>query len=81
MIWKIVQSPFVNLLAGVILVITAGAEVIENWGTFEIGAHHGVAIFGLLQILKALPEVMEGLEEIEKARRNKEPEGAERSTE
>lgn len=31
-----------------------------------IGAHHGVAFFSLVHILKALPELYEGFEHIDK---------------
>jgi len=34
---------------------------------FRIGAHHGVILFAILQIMKTVPDFFEGLEYIEEA--------------
>lgn len=62
---KITENPWLNLIAGAILLGTAGYEVWESLAEHTIGAHHGVALFGLLQLLRSIPEVMHGLEKIE----------------
>lgn len=53
-----------NLLSGTILLITAGHEVWETFGEAGMGAHHGVAFFGLIQVLKSFPDIMEGFKEV-----------------
>ncbi|WP_135606973.1 hypothetical protein [Solemya velesiana gill symbiont] len=68
MLKRITQSPFLNILSGLILLATAGNEIIETLGEPSIGAHHGIAIFGIIQILKAIPELMHGLKEAEEAK-------------
>ena len=66
MLKKITASPWLNLLAGIILLITSGYEIWDSLGEATLGAHHGVFVFGLIQILKSIPEIMHGLDEIEK---------------
>lgn len=63
----IVKSPFTNLIAGIILLITCIMETIQEISEsgFEVGAHHGLLIFSLLHILKAIPDIFEGLEYVE----------------
>lgn len=63
MLRRITQSPYLNLLCGIILIWTAGYEILERLGEPGIRTHHGVAIFGLVQIVKSLPEIMHGLKE------------------
>jgi hypothetical protein len=46
-----------------ILLLTAGYEIWERFGESGIGVHHGVAIFGLIQVVKSIPEIMHGLKE------------------
>lgn len=69
MLKKITQNAFLNLLTGIILLITSGAEIWESIGVspFSIGAHHGIAFFGIVQIVKTIPELMHGCQEIEEA--------------
>jgi len=61
-----VQNPLTQLISGLILVGTGLAEVIEDLAstarTWRIGAHHGVIIFGLLQVLQNIPLVVDGME-------------------
>jgi hypothetical protein len=57
--------PATQLTTGLILLISGGSEVVLDFidaeRTFFWGAHHGVALFGLLQMLGSLPEVVDGL--------------------
>ncbi len=64
MLNSFVQSPFVNLLCGLILLLTSGYEAWNTTEEFTIGAHHGVLFFSIVQILKALPEILQGSKEI-----------------
>ncbi|MBU0482754.1 MAG: hypothetical protein KKG47_16800 [Proteobacteria bacterium] len=68
MLRKITRSSYLNLLSGLILILSAGIETIEGFGEGSIGAHHGILVFGLIQITKAIPEIMHGLKELEEAK-------------
>jgi hypothetical protein len=61
---KITESPYLNLVSGLILLTTAGIEIFRTLDEGLIGAHHGVAIFGLIEIVKTLPEILHGTEEV-----------------
>lgn len=67
MLKKITQSPYLNLLSGLILLMTAGYETWDSFEQATIGAHHGILVFGLIQIVKAIPEITVGLKELEAA--------------
>ena len=56
---KFIQSPYINLLSGIILLLTSGYEVWNTIEVFAAGAHHGVFLFSLVQILKSFPEISE----------------------
>lgn len=68
---KIVDSPFLRLLVGIILLYTSGAEA---WHEFleadevSIGAHHGILVFAVVHILKTVPDIIEGLDNINESR-------------
>ncbi|MDX1929750.1 MAG: hypothetical protein SFV81_24705 [Pirellulaceae bacterium] len=66
---KFAQSPLLNFLSGLILLVTGMLEcvatLVESWYRIPIGAHHGIAIFGFLQMIRALPDTMKGLGFIE----------------
>lgn len=65
---KIVENPYINLIAGLILIISSGKEIIEKLDE-GVGAHHGVFIFGLLQALKSIPEIVEALDRMSKLKK------------
>ena len=72
----VVKHPVTQLATGLILLISGGWEVVLDFmsaeHSFQLGVHHGVAVFGLIQVLGSLPELLEGLdrsvEAIEKRR-------------
>ena len=72
----VVKSPTTQFATGLILLVSGGAEVVLDFMTaehsFRLGVHHGVALFGLIQMLGSLPELVDGLgrtfEVIEKRR-------------
>ena len=64
MLEKITRSPYLNLLSGLVLLISSGYETLHTLDHLSLGAHHGVLIFSLIQILKALPEIMDGAEKL-----------------
>ncbi|MBY0419962.1 MAG: hypothetical protein K2W88_18060 [Pararheinheimera sp.] len=57
-------KPWVNMLVAVAMLIAAGNEIWQSIQSFELGAHHGVFLFALLQCLKTLPDLMEPLEKL-----------------
>jgi len=65
------RHPATQLAAGLILLISGGYQIVLDFATaerkFELGVHHSVAAFGLIQILGALPELVEGLDRAFKA--------------
>jgi hypothetical protein len=62
---QILHSPHLSLFAGVVLLLTAGYETITTFETFSLGAHHGILLYSLIHIAKAIPELKEGLGQIE----------------
>jgi hypothetical protein len=62
---RVAHHPGLNLLAGLILLLTGLLEVlatmIEGLFDFPLGAHHGIVVFGFLQMIKAIPDVMKGI--------------------
>jgi hypothetical protein len=67
MLKKITRSPYLNLLSGLILLTTAGYETWYSLEEATIGAHHGILVFGFIQIAKSIPEFMVGLKELDEA--------------
>ena len=65
MLKKITKNPLVNFFVATILVTTSGYECFEAIEKFELGAHHGVLIFGFVELLKSLPEVFEATKDID----------------
>jgi hypothetical protein len=62
---KILHSPHLSLFAGVVLLVTAGYETITTLETLTLGAHHGILLYSLIHIAKAIPELKEGIGQIE----------------
>ncbi|MGI1671314.1 MAG: hypothetical protein K6L74_13455 [Neptuniibacter sp.] len=67
MLKTIASSPYLNLFSGVVLIVTAGSEVFNTFNEGGLGAHHGVFLFGLIQIVKTFPEFFHAIEEFEEA--------------
>jgi len=67
MLRKITQSPYLNLLSGLVLLFTSAYETIIKFGEGHIGVHHGVLIFSVIQLVKVFPEIMHGLTEVQEA--------------
>jgi hypothetical protein len=63
----VVKHPATQLVTGLILLISGGTEVVLDVlsaeRSFHLGVHHGVALFGLIQMLGSLPELVEGLDQ------------------
>ena len=59
---KVADNPYLNLSAGMILILTAVVEIINSSEEASIGAHHGVLMFGILHAVTALPEILHGVD-------------------
>lgn len=64
----VTQHPLTTFAMALILIATGVAEA---WETIErdiaeanVGAHHGVALFGFVSLIGVLPDIFEGLERL-----------------
>ena len=62
------ENIYINLIAGFILFITSGVEIVHTLDEGTIGAHHGIAVFALVKILKDLNDIFHGAEHVSKFR-------------
>jgi hypothetical protein len=62
------QQPVPQLLCGLVLLVTSGYETWQTISDLSLSAHHGVLVFGIIQILKALPDLMGGAEKLSEAK-------------
>jgi hypothetical protein len=71
LVHRVANDPRLNLWAGLILLATGLLEsialIMEDVLEMPIGAHHGIAFFGFLQVIKALPDTMKGLKFVEES--------------
>jgi hypothetical protein len=63
---RALDHPLVDIVVSLILIATSLAE---GWGTFrndlmtfDAGVHHGVLIFGFVNMLRPLPKLLEAAE-------------------
>lgn len=67
---RITSMPSLNLLVGIIFVVTGGSEIYEIYSTDlegpRLGAHHGIFIAGIFQVFKTIPDFFEGMEYMDK---------------
>ncbi|MFT5661381.1 MAG: hypothetical protein ACI9TV_002027 [Sulfurimonas sp.] len=66
MLKRITENPYLNLISGLILLFTSA---FETWKSLEegLGLHHGILLFSLIHIVKAIPEAMHGFKELDEA--------------
>lgn len=64
-----INGPYVNLLCGILLVLTSGIEVVLTIKDGSLGAHHGVLLYGMVVLVKALLHLREGVVDCEEAER------------
>ncbi len=63
------NNVYVNLSSGLVLFGTSLTEVVQTIEEGAIGAAHGVAIFGILHVMKVIPELLEGSEFLARTRK------------
>ena len=66
---RFTESVYVNFVSGMVLLTTSGVEILESLEE-GVGAHHGVAIFALVNIIRIFPEIVHGSEQVTKLNRN-----------
>jgi hypothetical protein len=64
---KFTDHPITKLVLGLILMISSIAEgystFFDDMSHFRLRAHHGLFVFAFVNVLAALPGLLEGLEE------------------
>ena len=63
-----VENPYVNLLIGAILFLSAISEVgdalVDDISNVNVRVHHGVMIYGVFLALQSIPELFESIERV-----------------
>ena len=63
---RFVKHPLTKLSVGLILVVTSGLEIAEDLldeiPGISLGGHHGLMLFGIVNAISSIPELVEGLE-------------------
>ncbi len=65
---RIVKSPYVNIVIGLLLLYSGIHETmreLKELEGFRIGVHHGIILFSILQIVKTVPDFFAAFEYIE----------------
>jgi len=61
---RFLENPWTNIGVALILIATSSLELWEDFaheGPDGLGAHHGILVFGVVSLLKALPDALEGV--------------------
>lgn len=64
---KLAHSPYLALISGLVLLTSGTAEILRTLEEATLGAHHGVAFAGLVQIIQVIPHLVHGAKELEEA--------------
>jgi len=63
MLKRFVASRIMKVFVFAVMLITSGNELISNF--HELGVHHGVVLFAVFQLMKALSEFYEAADILE----------------
>ena len=62
---RVVENPYLNAGVGLVLFLTgiieAGDALFDDVAKLNVGAHHGVIVFGVVHMFKSLPAILIGL--------------------
>ena len=62
---RFVEHPVTRLSLGFILFVSGFSEaylsLTEDLSEFQVGAHHGVMVFGLFNMVASIPDIIEGI--------------------
>lgn len=67
---RFINNPIINIIVGLAFLYTGLADTVEQIQQHEdikIGSHHGVVLYAIVHILKAIPDLFESIEKIEDA--------------
>ncbi|GAB3094688.1 hypothetical protein G8770_01465 [Aestuariicella hydrocarbonica] len=67
MLNSIINSPYLNLFSALVLLSTSLYETIAKLDELTLGVHHGVLVFSIIQLVKVVPEMLEGLKQLNEA--------------
>jgi len=59
---SLVENRWLKMIVAFALFFSAGAEVLDSLEEIDVGAHHGVLLYSILNIFKTLPDFFEGSE-------------------
>ena len=66
-----VENPYVNLLIGAILFLSAISEVgdalYDDISNLNVRVHHGIMIYGVFMAIKSIPDLFESLERVSRS--------------
>ncbi|MBT8420724.1 MAG: hypothetical protein KJO08_07695 [Gammaproteobacteria bacterium] len=64
---RITRNPYLNILVALLLFYSGASEAWHEFNEMEeikVGVHHGVILFSFVYILKTIPEIFKGLENL-----------------
>jgi hypothetical protein len=63
-----VENPYINLLIGAILFLSAISEVgdalVDDISNLNVRVHHGIMIYGIFLAIQSIPELFESMERV-----------------
>jgi hypothetical protein len=63
-----VENPYINLLIGAILFLSAISEVgdalVDDISNLNVRVHHGIMIYGIFLAIQNIPELFESMERV-----------------
>jgi hypothetical protein len=73
-----IEHPGTRLVTGIILLVSGLASAYDDFSSaermFRLGVHHGVLLWGLVQVLGSIPNLVEGIgQTIEAADKRSQP--------
>ena len=76
-IWRFINNPYFGIVIGVALIAIGTMELydtaLEQFLGIDIGAHHGIILFGAVHGLKGLGEITSGMRSFEEAGQSRKP--------
>ena len=58
------EHVYVTIATGLTMLFSSIVEMVRTFEESGLGSHYGVALFGLVHVLKAIPQVLGGAQEI-----------------
>ena len=61
---NLATSPWLNVFAGLTLLVTSAWETWETIESGKVAAHHGVFVYALVQLIRVFPDLLEGVKSL-----------------